>query len=104
MIQTVFNAIIIAVSPILQGWLQVLTIALTIAAALAGAVLYIGKRIDDLGKRIDGLDKRIDGLDKRIDDLRADMNTRFADLKDWIRSEVRRIEDRLERLEHPLVR
>jgi len=45
-------------------------------------------------------------LDKRIDDLRAAMNGRlgeinhrFDDLKDWIRSEVKRLEDHIERLE-----
>jgi hypothetical protein len=50
-------------------------------------------------------------LDKRIDDLRAEMNARFAeinhrfdDLKDWIRSEVKRLEDRIERIEHPIVK
>jgi len=29
---------------------------------------------------------------------------RFADLKDFIRSEVSRLEDRIERLEHSIVR
>ena len=50
-------------------------------------------------------------LDKRIDDLRAEMNARFSeinhrfdDLKDWIRSEVKRLEDRIERIEHPVVK
>jgi Tfp pilus assembly protein PilN len=50
-------------------------------------------------------------LDKRIDDLRAEMNARFGeishrfdDLKDWIRSEVKRLEDRIERIEHPVVK
>jgi Tfp pilus assembly protein PilN len=43
-------------------------------------------------------------LDKRIDDLRAEINHRFDDLKDWIRSEVKRLEERIERIEHPVVR
>ena len=50
-------------------------------------------------------------LDKRIDDLRAEINARFAevnhrfdDLKDWIRSEVKRLEERIERMEHPVVK
>jgi Tfp pilus assembly protein PilN len=50
-------------------------------------------------------------LDKRIDDLRAEINARFAevnhrfdDLKDWIRSEVKRLEERIERTEHPVVK
>jgi len=41
---------------------------------------------------------------KRIDDLRSEINHRFDDLKDWIRAELRRIEERLDRLEHPLVK
>jgi len=50
-------------------------------------------------------------LVKRIDDLRAEINARFAevnhrfdDLKDWIRSEVKRLEERIERTEHPMVK
>jgi Tfp pilus assembly protein PilN len=43
-------------------------------------------------------------LDKRIDDLRAELNHRFDDLKDWIRLEVKRLEDRIEDVEHPVVR
>jgi hypothetical protein len=41
---------------------------------------------------------------RRIDDLRDSMNKRFDDLRDLLKSEVKRIEDRLERLEHPIVR
>lgn len=47
---------------------------------------------------------RFAAIDKRIDDLRSEMshrfsemNHRFDDLKDWIRSEVRRLEERIER-------
>lgn len=43
--------------------------------------------------------------------LRAEMvarfnaiDKRFDDLKDWIRAEIRRIDERLDRLEHPIVR
>lgn len=43
--------------------------------------------------------------------LRAEMvarfnaiDKRFDDLKDWVRAELRRIDERLERLEHPIVR
>lgn len=41
---------------------------------------------------------------RRIDDLRSSMENRFDDLKDWIHSEIRRLEDRIERLEHPITR
>jgi hypothetical protein len=40
----------------------------------------------------------------RIDELRDSMNKGFDDLDDLLKSEVKRIEDRLERLEHPIVR
>jgi hypothetical protein len=48
---------------------------------------------------------------RRIDDLRDSMNRRFEDLRDLLKSEVKRLEERfdhvderLERLEHPIVR
>lgn len=48
--------------------------------------------------------RSIGHLDKRIDDLRSEMNARFAemsvrftDLKDLLHSEIRRVEERLER-------
>ena len=40
----------------------------------------------------------------RFNDLRETMNKRFDDLHDLLKSEVKRIEDRLERLEHPIAR
>jgi ubiquinone biosynthesis protein UbiJ len=30
------------------------------------------------------------------------IDKRFDDLKDWIRSEVKRLDERIERLEHPI--
>ncbi len=41
---------------------------------------------------------------RRIDDLRDSMNKRFDDLRDLLKSEVKRIEERLDRFEHPIVR
>jgi len=43
-------------------------------------------------------------LDERIDDLRAEINHRFDDQKDWIRAEVKRLEDRIEHVEHPIIK
>ena len=43
-------------------------------------------------------------LDRRIDDLRDSVNRRFDDLRDLIKSENKRIEARIDRLEHPIVR
>ncbi|HXJ96112.1 MAG TPA: hypothetical protein VMT20_25005 [Terriglobia bacterium] len=47
---------------------------------------------------------RFSAIDKRIDDLRSEMNHRFDDLKDWIRSEVRRLEERIEHVERPVLK
>jgi formiminotetrahydrofolate cyclodeaminase len=47
---------------------------------------------------------RFAGLDKRIDDLLSEMNARFDDLKDLLRSEIKRLEDRLDRLEHAVAK
>jgi hypothetical protein len=41
---------------------------------------------------------------RRIDDLRDATNNRFSDLKDFIKSENSRLEDRIDRLEPPLAR
>jgi len=40
---------------------------------------------------------------RRIDDLRDSMNKRFDDLRDLVKSEIKRVEERIERLEHPIV-
>jgi hypothetical protein len=41
---------------------------------------------------------------RRIDDLRDSINRRFDDLRDLLKSEVKRLEERLDRMEHPIVR
>jgi len=41
---------------------------------------------------------------RRIDDLRDSMNRRFDDLRELVKSEVKRLDERLDRLEHPIVR
>jgi hypothetical protein len=38
----------------------------------------------------------------KINDLRSSTDKRFDDLKDFIRSEVHRLGDRIERLERPI--
>jgi hypothetical protein len=43
-------------------------------------------------------------FDKRFEDLKEHFNKRFEDQRDLIKSETKRLEDRLERLEHPLYR
>ena len=72
-----------------MSWLQVLTIC----GVLVGALIYVKSDLkSDLGARIEG-------LDKRIDDLRSEMIGRFDGLKDVLHSEIKRVEEHLERLE-----
>ena len=58
------------------------------------------------------LDKLETSLNRRIDDLRSEMSTRFtglqseinarfAALHELLKSEVKRLKDRLDRIEHP---
>jgi hypothetical protein len=64
-------------------------IALIFVAQLAG---FFSLRAEMVAC-FEAIDKRFEAIDKRFDDL-----------KDWIRAELRRIDERLERLEHPIVR
>jgi hypothetical protein len=41
---------------------------------------------------------------RRIDDLRDSINRRFDDLRELLKSEVKRLDERLDRMEHPIVR
>jgi predicted Holliday junction resolvase-like endonuclease len=41
---------------------------------------------------------------RRIDDLKDSINKRFDDMRDLIRSETKHLEERIDRLEHPVVR
>jgi hypothetical protein len=50
------------------------------------------------------LDKLETSLNRRIDDLRSEINARFAALYELLRSEIKRLEDRLDRIERPIVR
>jgi hypothetical protein len=63
-------------SPATQSWLQVAVLLIGIGATLVAAIVY-----------------QTHYIDKRLDDLRAYMDARFKAL-----------EDRLERLEHPVSR
>ncbi|HTT60183.1 MAG TPA: hypothetical protein VMG35_00025 [Bryobacteraceae bacterium] len=50
------------------------------------------------------LERRIDDTNNRISHLESEFNNRFSDLRDFIHSEIRRIEDRIDRLERPVLR
>lgn len=48
--------------------------------------------------------RSINHLDTRINDLIRNEEVRHTDLKDLIRSEIRRVEERIARLELPIIR
>jgi hypothetical protein len=83
---------------------------------ISGEIGHLDHRISgEIGRldtRISGeigrVDTRITGeighLSTRIDDLIRGQELRHTDLKDFIKSEVRRLEDRIDRIEHPVIR
>jgi hypothetical protein len=75
-------------------------IAVIVGGYLLG-IYFQSRSISHLDRRIDDLR---DSMTSRIDDLRDTMSKRFDDSNDLLRSEVKRLEDRLVRLEHPIVR
>jgi hypothetical protein len=64
-------------------------IALIFVAQLAG---FFSLRAEMVA-RFDAIDKRFAAIDKR-----------FGDLKDWIRAELRRTDERIDRLEHSIIK
>ena len=71
------------------------------------SIAHLERRIGDfrdaMNKRFDdsnnSTNKRFDDMNRRFDDV----NRRFDDFRDLLKSEVKRIEERLERLEHPVI-
>jgi hypothetical protein len=41
---------------------------------------------------------------RRVDDLKDSMNKRFDDMRDLLKSEVKRLEEHIDRIDHPVVR
>ncbi len=66
------------------------------------------REIDGLNRRIDDLRSEFNALrsemNARIDDLRSELNARFAALHELLKSEIKRLGDRLDRIERPIVR
>ena len=77
-------------NPVVGQWGPV---AVIVGGYLLG-IYFQNRRIDDLR----------DSMNRRFDDLRTSMNNRFDDLHDLLKSEVKRLDERLDRLEHPVVR
>jgi len=80
---------------------------------LAVAVVMLGYIVRLYFQRRE-LDKLEPSLNRRIDDLRSEMNARFtalqseisarfAALHELLKSEIKRLEDRLDRIERPIV-
>jgi predicted nucleic acid-binding Zn-ribbon protein len=72
------------------------------------------QRFEGINQRFEGINQRFDDMNRRFDDMNqrfADMNqrfnsidARFSELRDFIKAEISRVEDRIERLEHPVAR
>jgi hypothetical protein len=68
-------------------------VAVIVGGYLLG-IYFQNRRIDDLR----------DSMNRRFDDLRDSINKRFDGLHDLLKSEVKRLDERFDRLEHPIVR
>jgi len=68
-------------------------VAVIVGGYLLG-IYFQNRRIDDLR----------DSMNRRFDDLRDSINKRFDGLHDLLKSEVKRLDERLDRMEHPIVR
>ena len=84
-------------NPIINPWGPVAVIVLGYVFGFyfqSRSIAHLDRRIDDLR----------DSMTKRMDDLRDSMNKRFDDFHDLLKSEVKGLEDRLDRLDRPIVR
>ncbi len=77
-------------NPVIGQWGPV---AVIVGGYLLG-IYFQNRRIDDLR----------DSINRRFDDLRDSINKRFDGLHDLLKSEVKRLDERLDRMEHPIVR
>jgi hypothetical protein len=77
-------------NPVIGQWGPV---AVIVGCYLLG-IYFQNRRIDDLR----------DSMNRRFDDLRNSIDKRFDDLHDLLKSEVKRLDERFDRLEHPIVR
>jgi hypothetical protein len=79
-----------------------------IAVVVLGYVIGFYFQRRDIDKLESSINRRIDDLRSemvaRISDLRSEMVARFDGLRDLLRSEIKRVEERINRLEHPVAR
>jgi hypothetical protein len=99
------------VTPIINQWGPV---AVIVAGYLLG-IYFQSRSISHLDRRIDDLrdsmqkcfDDLRDSMNSRFHDMNSrfdDMNSRFDDLHDLLKSEIKRTDERIDRLEKPSVR
>ncbi len=88
-----------------------LSAAVIIVVGYLFGFYFQNRRIDDLrdsiNQRFEGMNRRFDDINQRLGDMNQRLNSmeaRFSDLKDFIKAENSRLEDRIERLEHPVAR
>jgi hypothetical protein len=77
-----------------QSWAQVLTLG----AILVGVLVYQTRYMD---RAIDGLRNE---FDKAIGGLRNELKAEIAGLLDLMNERFKHMDDRLDRIEHPVVR
>jgi len=81
---------------------------LAVAVVMLGYIVGFYFQHRELDKLETSLNRRIDDLrsemSTRFTGLQSEMNARFAALHELLKSEVKRLEDRLDRIEHPIVR
>jgi hypothetical protein len=73
--------------------------ALLVCFTILLGIIINNLRVSDF--RIE-MNNRITDLKSEMNSRFSNMNNRFTDLKDFIHSENKRLEDRIERLEHPI--
>ena len=82
---------------ILSQWGPALLVCFTVIVGL----FYQNTRMTDLRA---SFDKRFDDMKSSFDKRFDDMGRRFDDLKDLMKSEFKRVDERIDRLESPLAR
>jgi hypothetical protein len=75
---------------ILSQWGPAILVCFTLIIGL----FYQNARMTDLGS----------SMDRRFDDMKSFFDKRFDDLKDLMKSEFKRVDERIDRLESPVLR
>jgi len=86
-----------AANTIPSQWGPAILVCFTVIIGL----FYQSARMTDMK---DAFNRRFDDMDKRFDDMKSSFSKRFDDLKDLMKSEFKRIDERIDRLESPLLR